>query len=156
MSLCANPCSDLERNVELLSPALGLDIVHVGVLAHLDGGNRAADVHAVFDHGVAALELADRELVAYGDVALRPDLDLPVLVHDPSVQLLPRLHALHDDHPDGVVLIVHHEMNHGTLQRQNRLPAFGSTGRVQSWTLILRVGSGSGARTDALPSGPSR
>src|SRR2546421_2425646 len=147
---------DLKRNVEWLSPALGLDIVHVGVLTHLDGRNRASDVHAVLDHRVAAPELADRELVAYGDVALRPHLDLPVLVHDPSGQFLPCLHALHDDHSHGVVLIVHHEMNHGRSQRQNRLPAFGSTGRVQSWMLILRVGSDSGARTHVLPSGPSR
>src|SRR6266545_95209 len=84
------------RPLEWLSPALGLDIVHVGVLAHLDGRNRAADVHAVFDHCVATLEFADRELVTYGDVALRADLDLPVLIHDPSGQLLPRPRALDD------------------------------------------------------------
>src|SRR2546430_9456358 len=93
MSPCPDPCSALKRTVDGLSPALGLDIVHVGVLAHLDGRNRATDVHAVFDHRVAALELADRELVAHGNVALRANLDLPVLVHDPSGQLLPRLHV---------------------------------------------------------------
>src|SRR6266581_7810829 len=156
MPLCSDPCSDLKRDVELLSPALGLDIVHVGVLAHLDGRNGATDVHAVLDHRVATLEFADRELVAYGNVALRTDLDFPVLVHDPSGQLLPCLHTLDDDHSDGAVFIVHHEMNHGIRYRQSRLPAFGSNGRVQSWILILRVGSGSGARTDVLPSGPSR
>src|SRR5216683_5106950 len=145
-----------DLNVELPSPALGFDIVHVSVLAHLDGRNGATDVHAVFDHRVATLEFADRELMAYGDVALRAHPDLLVLVHDPAGQFLPCLQPLDDDHSDGVVFVVHHEMNHEVRQRQSRLPAFGSTGRVQSWMLILRVGSGSGARTDVLPSGPSR
>src|SRR5258708_1269755 len=147
-----SPRGTLER----LSPALGLYIVHVGVLPHLDGRNGAADVHAVLDHGVAVLQLSDRELVADGDIVLRADLDVFVLVHDPADQLLPCLHALDDDHSDGVVFVVHYEMNHGVRQRQRRLPAFGSTGRVQSWMLILRVGSGSAARTAVLPSGPSR
>src|SRR5712691_9327393 len=127
---------DLNGTLEWLSPALGLDIVHVGMLAHLDGRNGAADVHAVFDHRVAALEFADRELVADGKVALRADLDLLVLVHDPAGQFLPRLHALDDDHSDGVVFVMHYEMDHGIGQRQSRLPAAGSTGRVQSWALI--------------------
>src|SRR6267143_955175 len=90
------------------------------------------------------------------NVALRAHPDLLVLVHDPAGQFLPCLQPLDDDHPDGVVFVVHHEMNHEVRQRPRRLPAFGSTGRVQSWMLILRVGSGSGARTDVLPSGPSR
>src|SRR5438093_6522769 len=115
MSLCSDPCSDLKRNVELPSPALGLDIVHVGVLSHLDGRNGAADVHAVFDHRLAILEFADRELVAHGNVALRADLDLPVLVHDPSGQFLPCLHTLAADHSAGAVFIVHYEMNNGSL-----------------------------------------
>src|SRR6266481_9458321 len=93
-------------------PALGLDIVHMGVLAHLDGRNGAPDVHAVLDYGVVALELSDRELVADGDIVLRTDLDVLVLVHDPADQLLPCLHALDDDHSDGVVFVVHYEMNH--------------------------------------------
>src|SRR6266571_9000894 len=101
------------RPLELLSPALGLDIVHVSVLAHFDGRNGATDVHAVFDHCVAALEFVDREFVAYGNVALRADFDLLVLVHDPSGQFLPCLHTLDDDDSDGVVFVVHHEMNHG-------------------------------------------
>src|SRR6185437_6454855 len=43
-------------------PALGLDVVHVQMLAHLDRGDRAADVDAVLDHGVVRVQLADREL----------------------------------------------------------------------------------------------
>src|SRR6266704_1410255 len=104
---------DLNGTLEWLSPALGLDIVHVSVLAHFDGRNGATDVHAVFDHCVAALEFVDREFVAYGNVALRADFDLLVLVHDPSGQFLPCLHTLDDDDSDGVVFVVHHEMNHG-------------------------------------------
>src|SRR5580765_8682836 len=66
-------CDLCEETLEWFSPALGLDIVHVGVLAHLDGRNGAADVHTVLDHRVAALELTDRELVADGEVPLRAD-----------------------------------------------------------------------------------
>src|SRR5882762_6644611 len=107
-SMLCEPCGTL------LSPALGLDIVHVGVLAHLDGRNGTADVHAVFDHRVATSEFADRELMAHGNVALRADLDLLVLVHDPAGQFLPCLRTLDDDHSDGIVFVVHHEMNHGS------------------------------------------
>src|SRR5882672_3061874 len=105
-AMLCEPCGTL------LSPALGLDIVHVGVLAHLDRRNGAPDVHAVLDHGVAVLELSDRELVADGDIVLRADLDVLVLVHDPAGQLLPCLHPLDDDHSDGIVFVVHYEMNH--------------------------------------------
>src|SRR5712671_2691499 len=110
-SMLCGPCGTLEW----LSPALGLDIVHVGVLAHLDGRNGAPDVHAVLDHGVTVFELSDRELVPDGDIVLRADLDVLVLVHDPAGQLLPCLHALDDDHSDGIVFVVHHEMNHESV-----------------------------------------
>src|SRR5260370_31368842 len=136
-------------------PALGLDIVHVGVLTHLDGSHGPADVDAVLDHRLVGLQLADRELVTDRDVVFRTDLDLLVLVHDPAGQLLPRLHALDDDHSDGVVFVVHHETNHGIRQRQRGLPAFGSTGRGQSWMLTLRSGPASGPRTAAFRSRPA-
>jgi hypothetical protein len=58
------------------------------------------------------LQRLDGELVADRDVALRLDQHVLVLVHDPAVQLLAGLHAFHDHHPHGVVLVVHHEMNH--------------------------------------------
>src|SRR2546428_12274277 len=102
---------------ECLSPALGLDIVHVSVLAHLEGRNGATDAHAVFDHRVATLEFADRELMAYGKVALRADPDLLVLVHDPAGQFLSCLQPLDDDHSDGVVFVVHNELNHNVSER---------------------------------------
>src|SRR2546422_3639107 len=73
VALLRSMLCDLNGTLEWLSPALGLDIVHVSVLAHLDGHNGATDVHAVFDHRVATLEFADRELMAYGNVALRSE-----------------------------------------------------------------------------------
>src|SRR2546425_4161001 len=66
VALLRSMLCDLNGTLEWLSPALGLDIVHVSVLAHLDRHNGATDVHAVFDHRVATLEFADRELMAYG------------------------------------------------------------------------------------------
>src|SRR5665213_2851525 len=71
-------------------PALGLDVVHVRVLAHRDRRHHAPDVGAVLDHRRILGEAADRELVPDGDVG-------------------PGAH--HDD-ADRVVLVVNHEMNH--------------------------------------------
>src|SRR5512139_3695970 len=45
-------------------PALRLDVVDVQVLARADVLHRAADVDAVLDDGVAALDRLDRDLVA--------------------------------------------------------------------------------------------
>src|SRR5690349_13042536 len=105
--------SNSSSRVPSVSPALGLDVVHVGMLADLDRRHRAADIDAVLHYGFVRGELPDRELVPDRDVAARTDLDLSILVHDPADQLLPRFHAFDDDHPDRVAFIVHNEMNHG-------------------------------------------
>src|SRR3954468_12767839 len=71
-----------------------------------------ADVHAVLDDGVAGLVVAQRNLVADGNVVLRLDLDFLVLVHDPADKRLAGLDALHYDDAYAVALVVHDEMNH--------------------------------------------
>src|SRR4051812_48032205 len=81
----------------------------------LAAGNRPhhfADVDAVLDDGVALAVVAQRELVADGNVVLRHDFEVLVLFHDPSVDMLPGLHSLDDDDADAIALLVHHEMNH--------------------------------------------
>src|SRR3954470_19007971 len=93
-------------------PALGAQVLHVGMLAHLDRRDRLADVDAVLDHGRAARERPDGQLVADGNVALGLDLEVLVLVHDPAIELLAGLHALDHDDADRVVLVVDHEMDH--------------------------------------------
>src|SRR5262245_44400571 len=56
------------RLMSMASPPLRLDVVDVGVLAHLDRRDHAADVHAVLDHRRILRQLLDGELVADGDV----------------------------------------------------------------------------------------
>ena len=58
-------------------------------------------------------EGADGELVADRDIALRANLDLAVLIHDPTGQLLAGLDAFDDDDAHRITLVVHNEMNHG-------------------------------------------
>src|SRR5487761_2280053 len=93
-------------------PPLGFKVVHVGMLAHLDRRNGAADVHAVLDHRVVRRELLDREFVADRNVALRAHLDFLVLVHDPAGELLAGFDALDDDHADRIVLVMHYKVDH--------------------------------------------
>src|ERR1700688_1674068 len=124
------------RSRAMRSPAFGLDVVDMGMLAHLDRRHRAADIDAVLDHRFVRGQFADGELVADGDVALRAHPDFPVLVHDPAGQFLAGLDAFHDHDADRISFVVHDEMNHvlrsfpGYLQR--RLPPFNSIGLVQS------------------------
>src|SRR5262245_5159772 len=57
-----------------LSPPLGLEVVHVHVLADSGIGNHAADVLAVLDDGVALFEALQRHLVADGNGGFRLEL----------------------------------------------------------------------------------
>src|SRR6476619_3740450 len=54
-----------------LSPALGLEVVHVHVLADPGIGDHAADVLAVFDDRFALFEGLQRHLVADGNGGFR-------------------------------------------------------------------------------------
>src|SRR5882757_8146867 len=104
---------DLLRSLVMLGlPALGLDVVYVGMLADIDRCDRAADIDAVLDHGVVLLQRFDGELVADRNVGDRLDLDLLVLVHDPADHVLALLNTLDHDDAHGVALVVHHEVNH--------------------------------------------
>jgi len=93
-------------------PPLGLQVLHVRVLAARDRRHHLADVDAVLDHRVAGLVVLQRQLVADRDVALRRHPDLLVVFHDPADQLLARLHALDHDDADAIALLMHDEMDH--------------------------------------------
>src|SRR3954454_12508000 len=68
----------------MASPALGLDVVHVGMLARLDRRDDAAHVDAVLDDGLAHGHVLQRHLVADRDVLARTQLGEAVVVHHPA------------------------------------------------------------------------
>ena len=96
-------------------PALRLDVVDVQVLAGADVLDRAADIHAVLDDGVARPDRPDRQLVADRDVRPGVELDHLVLVHDPAIQACAGLQALHHHHAHTVALVMDDEMDRHLL-----------------------------------------
>src|SRR5687767_1080164 len=82
------------------------------VLALADGLHHLSDIDAVLDHGVARLVVLERELVPDRDVALRRDLDVLVVFHDPAPERLAGPDAFDDDYADAVAFLMDHEMNH--------------------------------------------
>src|ERR1041385_422281 len=86
--------------------------MHVQVLALADGLHHLADVDAVFDDRIADLVVLERELVADGDITLRYHLYVLVVFHDPALERLAGLDALHHHDADAVAFLVDHEMNH--------------------------------------------
>src|SRR3989338_7005031 len=93
-------------------PALGLDVVDVGVLAQLDVGDRLADVETVLDDGVALLDVAQRRLVADRNVVDGFHLDRGIIFHDPADHLLAGLDAFDHGHADRVLLVMYQYVNH--------------------------------------------
>src|SRR5215831_9266474 len=92
------------------SPPLGLEIMDVDVLALLDVGHRLADVMAVFPHGVARLDVGERDLVADRHVHLRGQSERGIVRRDHARHGRAGLEALDDDDADGVLLLVHQQL----------------------------------------------
>src|SRR5690348_8027919 len=84
----------------------------VQVLAFCDRLYHSSDVDAVLDDGVAFAIVAQRELVADGDVVPRHHLDVLVVFHDPASEMLAGLYSFHDDDTNAVAFLVHHKMDH--------------------------------------------
>jgi hypothetical protein len=103
--------------VSVTSPALCLHVVDVNVLAHGDGSNHPPDVDAVLDDGVVLSEIDDGELVPDGNVVLRVDLDVPLLIHDPAVEAVTGGDSFDNNDSDGVVFVMNDEMEHWHLSR---------------------------------------
>src|SRR5690349_21613583 len=118
--------------------------MHMQVLALGDRLHHAADVDAVFDDGVAFAIVAQRELVADGNVVPRDYLDVLVVFHDPASEMLAGLDALHDDDADAIAFLVHHKMDH----------ALGFQGKAYSIRMVDRrrflIALGALATTPAL------
>src|SRR5688572_26806802 len=108
-------------------PALGLDVMHVGMSPRLDVGGRAADVVPVLDYRISALDVLQRNLMADRNILLSLERDGAILVHDPAGQVLAAFHTLDDDHCDSVVWVVQYEMNHVNSWSAKNVNARGET-----------------------------
>src|SRR5216683_6704522 len=93
-------------------PALGLDVVNVGVLSGLDWRHDFADVHAIFDDRIADVHVLQRHLVPKRDVLGARQADGAVFVEYQSGQGLSGLDAFDYDDRDRIPRIVQHAMNH--------------------------------------------
>ena len=83
-------------------PALGLDVVHVGVLAGLDRRDHLAHVDAVLDDGVARLPCPSARPCGRSGCPGAPRARSSVVVHDPAGERRAGLDAFDHDHRDGV------------------------------------------------------
>src|SRR5665647_618803 len=66
------------------SPAIGLEVLNMGMLTHSDIGNHLANIDAVLDDGIAFFHRLDGKFVPDRNVAGRLELDFLVLIHDPA------------------------------------------------------------------------
>src|ERR1044071_2412444 len=90
----------------VISPPLGLEIMHVNVIALADIGDRLADVLAVFPHGVALFDVDQRDLVADRYVHFCSKLEGGVIGRNDAQHVRSGLEPFDDDHADGVFLVV--------------------------------------------------
>ena len=92
--------------------------VHVAALADMSDG--AADVVAIFQNGVAGVDVAERDFVAERHGVKGLQRDGLVGLHDPARQVLPGAHVFDDHHADCIVLVVDNELcSHPTPQKEN-------------------------------------
>src|SRR5438132_4226998 len=96
-------------------PALGLDVVHMGVLPGLDGSDDLADVDAILDDGVADIHILESDLVSQRNVLNAGQGDRAILVEDQAGQRLSSLNALDNDDGDRILGIVKNTVNHALL-----------------------------------------
>src|SRR5215207_1003205 len=77
----------LDFFIAIVLPPLGLEIVHVHVLALPDRLHHAADVLTVLDGGVAFLEVGQRDLVADRDILLHRHGERGIALRDDAERL---------------------------------------------------------------------
>src|SRR6516165_1051397 len=97
----------------IVSPALGLEILHVHVHADVRIGDHLADVFAVLDDGVARPERAQRYLVTDRNVLRGLERDGLVGLGDDAEHLGATLQPLDDDDADVVLRTVNQEVRLG-------------------------------------------
>src|SRR5262245_61012790 len=90
----------------MMSPALGLEVLDVDVLALLHRRDEAADVFAVLDRRISGLEIVECHLVADRNVVLHRDRERRVVLGDDAERIGAGTQALHHDHRDVVLRTV--------------------------------------------------
>jgi hypothetical protein len=85
--------------------------VYVHVIPFADRSDGAADVMAVFENGVAGVDLFKRDFVAERNRVERFDGDGLVGLHDPAGELLAGLGIFDDHHADGIGFAVNNEVS---------------------------------------------
>src|SRR5262245_34050367 len=110
--------------IAITLPALGLEIVHVHVLALLDALHEAPDVLAVLDRRVAVLEVGERDLVADRNVVLHRNGERRVVLGDDAERLGAGREALDHHHGHIVLRAVRQHVRDlvGSTHRQKALP----------------------------------
>src|SRR5262245_11211563 len=95
------------------SPALGLQVVSVNVIALTDGRDHAAYVLAVLDDRVAYGKIAQRDLVPDRHVLVGYRAQLAVVLRDDAQHVGACLQVFDDDDTDIVTVIVYQEVRGG-------------------------------------------
>jgi len=90
----------------MISPALGLEVVGVYVIAAADWRHDSTDVLAVLDYGVANREVAQCNLVADGNVLIAHGMNFTVILGYDTQNVVSRGEIFDHDHPDVVVVVV--------------------------------------------------
>jgi hypothetical protein len=96
-------------------PALGFDVVDMGVVANGDGCNHFANVCAVFHDRVTDGHRFHGHFVSDGDSRIGLDRDGAVVVQDEGIQALTGFDAFNDDNSDAVFFFMQYAMDHKIL-----------------------------------------
>src|SRR6516225_9210171 len=97
----------------IVSPALGLEVLHVHVRADVGIGDHLADILAVLDDGVARPERAQRHLVANRNILRGLERDGRIRLGDDPEHLHTTLQPLDDDDADVVLRAMNQEVRLG-------------------------------------------
>src|ERR1700738_2236271 len=91
----------------MTSPALGLEVVGMDVIALADGSDDATYVLAVFDDRFADREVAQRDLVADRHILVVYGARLAVILGHDAQEIGPRGEILDHHDPDVVAVVVY-------------------------------------------------
>jgi hypothetical protein len=83
-------------------PALGFEVAHVDVTALFDCADHFSDIFAVFDSGIARLEVNQCNLVTYGNIGFCSEPEGGVVLCDDTEHISPGLEPFDDDNANVV------------------------------------------------------
>ncbi len=81
------------------------------MFATLDGLNNSADIGAVFNNGVANIEILKSNLMADRNIIKSCDLNIRITIHDPAVKLVSLFDSFNHDDTNGIAGLVYDEMS---------------------------------------------